>query len=72
MSALCSFFVFYALFGEFCKCACAKKDCFAYQKWVKLILQKRQDLSLETSFINQFLIYQMCKVSPFDKTNKDH
>ena len=51
-----------------------KKNCFAYQNWSYLCCIKTQENWFITwkKLRNQFRINQICKLSPFDKTNREY
>ena len=59
--------MFKVLFTEFCNCACAKKDCYAYQNSSYLCCINTQENCIITwnKLRNQFWIYQICKKNVF-------
>ena len=78
MSELIPFFVFKALFTEFCMCACAKKiamfirirhTCVALiHKKIVLSLEARSEINFE--FIK--FVKQIVKCLPLTKTNSEY
>ena len=76
MSELIPFFVFKALFTEFCNCACAKKVIRLIRIRHTCIIHKKTVLPLETSseinfefikFVNNFV-----KCLPLTKRNREY
>ena len=67
------FFVFKALFTEFCNCACAKKviRLIRIRHTCVALVHKKTVLPLETSSEINFefikFVKKKCKMSPFDK-----
>ena len=78
MSQLIPFFVFKALFTEFCACACAKKIVMLVRirHTCVALIHKKTVLSLETSSEINFEFIQFVKKNvkflPLTKTNREY